>query len=235
MAYDVQILAQGRAAAGGILNQHLVARSLQLRASDEQQGSTLHLLAHRLREFVLGDQLGYGREYRAHVKRHGLPQLPAHVIRVHNSVVLVADVPWSTQHYVLQTARAHPSFHNKPFYDHVAVRMSEGASPVLEYAQLLLLFEAQLPSRATGELEWKSLAYVKWFNKESTRGDTLSAFGAQPLSWDMVAYDPAARERGHRCSIIHLSSIYKREYIATEFSEGTSEPSNRFYVNPFKY
>lgn len=234
-AYDVQVLAHGEAAAGGMLNLHLVDRSLQLRAWDQQHDGTLQLLAHRLREFLLGDQLGYGREYRNHVKKHGLPRIPANVIRVHTSAVLVAEVPWSAEHSVLQTVRAHSSFHGSPFYDNIAVRMNEEAAPVLEYAQLLLLFEAQLPDRQTGELAWTPLAYVKWFNKESSRGDIIAAYGGQPLSWDVVDYDPATKSRGNRCSIVHLSSIYSRQYIVPEFSEGTSEPSGRYYVNPFKY
>jgi hypothetical protein len=51
----------------------------------------------------------------------------------------------------------------------------------------------------------------------------------------MVRKDPVTKQRAQRCSIIHLSSIAKREYVAQEFEEGTSVPSGRFYVNPFKY
>jgi hypothetical protein len=51
----------------------------------------------------------------------------------------------------------------------------------------------------------------------------------------MVRKDPVTKQPAQHCSIIHLSSIAKREYVAQEFEEGTSVPSGRFYVNPFKY
>jgi hypothetical protein len=111
----------------------------------------------------------------------------------------------------------------------------DDTSPVLEYAQLMLLFQAELPDPVSGEVAWHQLAYVKWFNKESSRNDVLVAYGGVPLSWDMIARDPATGSRGHRCSVVPLQSIYKREYIAPEFAEGVSQPSGRFYVDPFKY
>jgi hypothetical protein len=35
--------------------------------------------------------------------------------------------------------------------------------------------------------------------------------------------------------LLQLHIPAKREYVAQEFEEGTSVPSGRFYVNPFKY
>lgn len=130
---DLQILAGGAAADNGFVNMHLVTRSVQLRAWDEleQLDGAISLLSHRMREFLLGDQVGYGREYR----RQPLPELHSTLIRVHNSAVLVADVPWGGEHFVLQTVRAAASFHGKPFFDCVAVRMREGAAPIVAYAQ----------------------------------------------------------------------------------------------------
>lgn len=233
---DLRVLTQGSAGSVGILNQHLVQRSMQLRSWNSLLDGAISLLQQRLREFTLGDQVGYGQEYQRIVRRQGLPDLHTYVIQVHNSAVLAADVPWNDQHFVLQTVHANASFHHKPFFDYVAVRMSDDdAAPVLDYAQLLLLFQAQLPDHESCDVAWQPLAYVRWFNKESSRGDVLSSYGGVPLSWDMVARDPATRLTGHRCSIIHLKSIYKREYVAPEFKEGTSALSDRFYVNPFKY
>lgn len=70
---------------------------------------------------TLNEVYAPGRQCRAHNERHGLSHLPAHVIRERDLVALVAGVPRSTQHFVLQTAHARPSFRNKSFYDNAIV------------------------------------------------------------------------------------------------------------------
>jgi hypothetical protein len=78
--------------------------------------------------------------------------------------------------------------------------------------------------------------YVRWYDKQQTnRWDALTTHAAVPLTWDMGGRDPVTKQPVPRCSVIHLSSIAKREYIAEEFEEGKASPSGRFYVNPFKY
>jgi hypothetical protein len=110
------------------------------------------------------------------------------------------------------------------------------ADDSVEYAQLLLLLEAELPHQETCDLEWQELAYVKWFDSiESSSDDVLAEYGCTVLTWDMVSYDPATKSAGHRCGLIPLSSIRRREYIVPEFQQGRSQPSGRFHVSVFKY
>jgi hypothetical protein len=238
LALDLDVVAGGAAAGGGSLNPQRVQRSLEYRAHDqlEQLNGTLGLLPHRLREFLLGDVrgLGYGREYQQALAHEGLPQLPpvSSVVRVHNSAVVAADVPWNAEHFELQTVRALPDFHTKPFYDCVEVRMVGGA---LQYAQLLLLFGARLPD-ASGRLDvsrWQSLAYVRWF-APAPRVPFLSRYGVLALRWDKVPYDHATQQAGVRCSVIPLSSIRRRVHVMPAFEAGTAAVvPDAFFVNPF--
>jgi hypothetical protein len=117
------------------------------------------------------------------------------------------------------------------------VKVSDGPQPELEYAQLLLLFEAWMPTNEDGsKCMWQPFAYVRWYDKQqNTRYDPLAAHGAVPFAWDMGGKDPVTKQAAQRCSVIHLNSIARREYIAEEVDEGASSPSGRFYVNPFKY
>lgn len=108
------VLQHGQSAADSMFNRKLAQRSMQLRS----QCPDTEYLPHRLREFILGEQVGYGAAYRA----TSLPQLPEDLtIRVYKSAVLAADCPWDDESFLLQTVRANPSFHSKPFYDAVAV------------------------------------------------------------------------------------------------------------------
>jgi hypothetical protein len=231
---DLQILAEGEAAAEGRLNRSMVQRSMQLRAADQQQAGLLAQLAVRLQEFYLGDvqNLGYGREYQQVVARDGLPSLCSSVIRVHNNAVLAAEAAWSEDSFILQAVRATDEFHGSPWYDCVSAHMhsSKGTSldADLEYAQLVLLFQAQVPNPDAG-CEWVSLAYVKWFAKAARRGDVLSRYQAYPLAWDRRA------DGAHKCSIIPLESIRSRMHIVPRFEPGMATASDGFYLNPFKY
>jgi hypothetical protein len=79
----LDVLADGEGRWFASINRHLVDRSLQLRALDPD----MPLLRHRLREFTLGEQVGFGRVYR----RTNLPRLPNTTIRMHKSAVLAGD------------------------------------------------------------------------------------------------------------------------------------------------
>jgi hypothetical protein len=57
------------------------------------------------------------------------------------------------------------------------------ADDSVEYAQLLLLLEAELPNQETCDLEWQELAYVKWFDSiESSSDDVLAEYGCTLLT-----------------------------------------------------
>jgi hypothetical protein len=243
--YDVQILAGE--AAGASLNPKQVQRSEQLRQRDQQEDGVLGLLHQRLREYILGDVMGvgYGDDYRRRVAQGGLPALSSPVLRVHNSAVLAADMVWSSKSFDLQPVRAHPDCFGAPWFDCVAVRMLQGTSrsrgrggaeAELQYAQLLLLFRAQLPlENFPSCTEWEGLAYVRWFSVEPTRGNVLSQYKvlkrdqALGLSWESSA-------QVNSCGIIPLSSIVRRVHIVPAFERGTAVvKSGSYHLNPFKY
>lgn len=171
--------------------------------------------------------------------------------------MLAADVPWNDESLVLQTIRASPSFHGRPWYDSVAVkqaaddeqeaaargrqgatsrkrrsRQQQGADEVA-YAKLLLLFAADLPDRM-GNISTMQLAYVQWYQVVQEES-VLCKAGAVALSWDMVN-DPVRRDvagRTPRCGIVHLSSILRREYIVQNHAFAAAQ--GRFHVSPFTY
>lgn len=246
--YDLQVLAGE--ASGDKLNPKQVQRSEQLRQQDLQQGGALSALYQRLREYIVGDvmDVGYGEDYQRFIAQQGLPALSSPVIRVHNSAVLAADVPWSAANFELQPVRAHHNCFGAPWYDCVAVRMlsgesgsrgRRGADAELQYAQLLLLFQAQLPLEGYQNCtEWEGLAYVRWFKVESTRGDVLSRYKvldrdqALGLSWEGTD----AQQRINSCGIIPLSSIVRRVHVVPAFEDGAAVAQPGLYhLNPYHW
>lgn len=210
-------------------------RSLQFAALSP----ALPLLQHRLREYLLGRRLGFGSAYTRAARAGSLPaaELIGDTIRVHKSAVLAAAVPWDDDSTRLQTVRANPSFHGKPFFDCVAVTTttsSVGSSNPrhsTQYAQLLLLLQVQLPDEQTGVPQWEQLAYVRWFSI-SREVDALTKHGAVALTWDTVQ-DAAADEVRCRESLVPLDSIARRVYVVPDFSrvpELQLPPSNRGVV-----
>ena len=213
-------------------NAHTPASTARKRVKNaymvRQWDKRMYLLPHRLREYQLSIQLQWsGREYR----RTDLPNLGISRIHVKHYAVLAAAVPWDEEHSRLQTVRAIGSFHGRPFFDNVAVQVHKGAQDAVEYAQLLLLFTAKLVD-AQGQEDIMDLAYVRWY-KASTRGDdVLKKYGATPLAYERVSYDPASRENNTtRESIIPLSSILHKVYIIQDFKKG----QGHFHLSPFKH
>lgn len=161
----------------------------------------------------------------------------------------------------IMTVRAIAEFHHKPYYDCVAVEVTQSGvratQPVttVQYVQLLCLFQAQLEDEESGVLQWEPLAYVRWFYNrfnKSGRADVLSEFKAVPLVWDRVL-DAATNTTRCRESIVPLSSLLRRVYVVQDFSctasgsDSDSESSEqqhpmdallvhqRFHVSPFKW
>jgi hypothetical protein len=218
-------------AAAGCVNKQFAARSIAF------AGWSLAMaqLPHRLREFLLCEAVGNGRAY----SRANLPQLPSDRIRVHSSAVLAADCPWEPGALLLQTVRANNSFHGSAWFDFVAVRVATSATgssrqtTAEQYAQLQLLFEYRYRDHSTGEVAWRPLAYVQWFDNvpsdSSSRNDPLVKYGGVLLQARKV-YDPATRSHNQSYGIVHLSSIIRKEYVMKDYSK-----EGRYHTNPFKH
>lgn len=217
---SLEVLAGDRLAARIYPNQARARRSLDLLQWDKD---SMRLLPHRIREFMLGDQVGYGNSYR----RTQLPELQTDKIWVHHSAVLAAEVPWCPSYSRLQTIRAKDSFHNKPFFDNVAVRIATSSASssnqvsTVAYAKLLLLLEVELPDRSQEEdedrMQRRQLAYVRWYNVHR-HSNHLTKHGAVLLSWDKTR-DPAADNATRfRESLIPLESIIRRVHVVPDFS-----------------
>lgn len=225
---DLDVLA--RAGDGeASLNRHLVERSVAYLSFDALQplDGALSLLRLHLVDY-LADDAG---------NRRPLPAAST-VIRVHNSAVVAADLPWDVS-LNLQTVRAAPAFHGRAAYDCVLVQMGEQDGAAREYAQLLLLFSARLPSASGDVGGWAPLAYVRWFKRlrgSKREHGALLEYGVVPLSSDRVDCAPITQEPGVRCSVVHLSAIKRRVHVMPAFQAGTADiVPNAFYVNPFAY
>lgn len=239
--YSLQYVSDPGRAVPTVGNTQFVVRSKELGASDPH----MPLLAHRMREYLHVCTHGNGRAY----NRENLPDLPSFTdrIRVHSLAVLAADCPWESDDLILQTIRADSSFHGKPWFDCVAVKVvtsptgSRIVREEVQYAQLLLMFDAQLPNNS-GHLEWQPLVYLKWFRKVASKGDAFMSLmmprgrGSQQdklhpvLLEEEIVYDAAVHRRQCRCSVMPLSSLIRRAYIVRNYKH-----HGQFYVSTYKY
>ena len=124
------------------------------------------------------------------------------------------QMPWNeaTGLRCVQALHASHEYHSKEWYDSVAI-LQDG---VLSYAKLLLIFWA-------GNHQ---LAFVQWYKKRRSQ-DVLTKEGCTPLEWDL---DHSGK---HKCSVIDMSKILRREYVPRDFS---SDPEQgRFHVSVFKW
>jgi hypothetical protein len=115
----------------------------------------------------------------------------------------------------------------------------------VQYAQLLLMFEAQLPN-SSGHLEWQQLVYLKWFRKVASKGDAVMALmmpkgrasqqdKLQPvLLEEEIVHDAAANRRQCRCSVMPLSALIRRTYIGAITSSKASFMSAHTSIEPLE-
>lgn len=111
------------AAMQGNVPEYLRNTQMAARSSDlSSRCSGGRLLPHRFREYLSGRRVGFSREYSS----TALPSVDGmhDVIRLHKSAVLAGVVPWDEESSRLQTIRAIPSFHYKPYYDCIAIEVT---------------------------------------------------------------------------------------------------------------
>lgn len=121
--------------------------------------------------------------------------------------------PWNKQlatSDVLQTVRAVPDFHNKPFYEFLQVRVGgEVRWNTIALSERCCCCCCLRPGSPLGLAAWtmrsatiNQLAYAtrRWFSRASTR-DKLLSHGAFPLRWEV-----ARSGTGASCHDISLTS-----------------------------
>jgi hypothetical protein len=142
--------------------------------------------------------------------------------------VLAAALPWETDGSAeLQTVRAVPTFHGKPYYDSVEIQIGRNTTA---YAQLRLLFS--LRDANTGGMQ--DLAFVRMYSRvrldaDADQRDILSEHGCVPLSWTR-ATNTVRGTGAYR--LVPLDSIKRRVYIVPDF---TMPVDTWFHVCDFKW
>lgn len=146
-------------------------------------------------------------------------------IHVAPTAVLAAALPWETDGSAeLQTVRAVPTFHGKPYYDSVEIQVARNTTA---FAQLRLLFSLR---GASGEMQ--DLAFVRMYSRvrqDAHEIDMLSEHGCVPLSWAR-AVNTVRGTGAYR--LITLNTIKRRVYIVPDF---TKPVDTRFHLCAFKW
>jgi hypothetical protein len=146
-------------------------------------------------------------------------------INVGATAVLAASVPWEEEGTAeLQTVRAVPSFHGKPYFDSVEIQIVGRSA----FAQLRMLLSLKNPITCQEE----ELAFVKMYSRvrlDQNERDMLSEHGCIPLSWARAS-NCVRGTQAYR--LLPLQSIIRRVYIVPDFSKPRS---NRFHVCAFKW
>ena len=142
------------------------------------------------------------------------------IIHLVLSAVITSRLPWDDEDVYLETVRANPGFHGRPFYDCVSIDNGEEEP---WYAQLVALFQHAA----------KPCAFVRYFTTAapvpSVRAPIaglLARLGVVHLAWEKVNNGPSY-------GVIELSSIIKRECIVPDCSGGPRRERVRFLLNPF--
>lgn len=151
------------------------------------------------------------------------------------SAVITSRLPWeadSEDVYTLETVRANPKFHGKPFHDCVSID-SGGEAPW--YGQFMALFSHTA----------KPLAFVRYFTTASPLpairepiAGLLSRINRPAIGshseWGLSTW-PGRKStmHPHIYGVIELSSIIKRECIVPDCFGGPRRARVRFPLNPF--
>jgi hypothetical protein len=155
------------------------------------------------------------------------PDMPC--IQVGTTTVLAAEVPWEDKDTgELQTVRATPAFHGKPYFDSVEIRLRDGAMNArnVAYAQLRLLFSAVNPRTGGNE----NLVFLRMYSRtRPDDDDLLSQYGCVPLSWARLTNTVKGTGAYRVCL---LENIIRRVYIVPDFSK---DGQCRFHTCAFKW
>ena len=171
--------------------------------------------ATRLRDGIAGD---YDR-LRMAIHAH-LGNTPDSVY-VTESAVLAANVPWLQEDAELQSIKASPDFHSRPYYDSVVYKDGDGEEK--QYAQLRLIFGYRPTGNRGAETP---LVLIRRYRVDRKRQSVvLATYGCTPLTW--------ADEDDDEYMVIPLGFIERRVFIVPDFSPNATD--DEFHLCPFKW
>jgi hypothetical protein len=132
------------------------------------------------------------------------------IIKVHTQVTLAARARHTPgDNAELQTARADPSYHSKPWYSYVLLDL-EDKGHSQQWGQLVLLFSASVQPKRFAVASQQQFAYVRLLQRTSKpkdQRDTVAQLGSKRLSW------VAAEDKEDGYEVVQLSSIACRQYL----------------------
>jgi hypothetical protein len=125
----------------------------------------------------------------------------APLLHIRRTAVLNATVPWLTEDNELQTIRAAPEFHGRPYYDSVVYRQKNGS---LAYGLVRLIFKARDPSNNT----LNELVCIQAYDKPQGVKDILTKAGCTSLTLTS------------RYVVVPLACLSQRIYVVPDFQRG---------------
>lgn len=153
----------------------------------------------------------------------GLPNLDT--IHLAKLSVIPARLPWDPENVYMETLRANPCFHGKPFFDRVRID-SHGEEEGDWFGELLAMFN----------YAGLSLAFVRFFTTDAQQAPVpavraplmglLTRLGVVHLAWETISNAPSY-------GVVEMSSIIRRECIVPDCLQCYRRAGNRFLLNPF--
>ena len=121
---------------------------------------------------------------------------------VRRTAVINAAVPWLAEDNELQTIRAAPEFHGRPYYDSVTYKNENGH---IAYGLVRLLFKARRASSNT----LQEMVCIQVYDKSQLK-DILTKAGC--LSLNLTS----------KYVVVHLECLSQRIYVVPDFQRGAS-------------
>lgn len=139
--------------------------------------------------------------------------------------VIPARLPWDPENVYMETLRANPNFHGRPFFDRVRIESDEEGEQDW-FGELLAMFNY-------GGVR---LAFVRFFTTDAQQAPVpavrapliglLTRLGVVHLAWEAINSAPSY-------GVVEMSSIIRRECIVPDCLQGYTRAGNRFLLNPF--
>jgi hypothetical protein len=126
-------------------------------------------------------------------------------VHVRHTAVVIASVSWLAEENELQTIRAAPDFHGRPYYDTVIYKR-DGNRPARRYGMVRLVFKVRHQSSNS----LKEMVCIQVYEKTSGVTDVLVKAGCIPLTLTSL-YE-----------VVPLDCILQRIYVVRDYQRGGS-------------